>query len=136
MARRKSLWFRYGGKPRRGWYKGIWCDSSWELAFVMWSLDHGKEIVRVTERFSYPFRNGVRYYAPDFLVDGEYYEVKGVMDNRSKTKLANFPYPIRVVGKAEIAPFIEYATFKYGENYWELMESPDSGKERFDADTV
>lgn len=25
---------------KHGWYKGFWCDSSWELAFVMYNIDH------------------------------------------------------------------------------------------------
>lgn len=24
----------------KGWYKGIWCDSSWELAYVIFNLEH------------------------------------------------------------------------------------------------
>ena len=26
------------GRGKQGWYKGYWCDSSWELAFVMYCL--------------------------------------------------------------------------------------------------
>ncbi|MEI7942893.1 MAG: hypothetical protein WCH76_06985 [Candidatus Riflemargulisbacteria bacterium] len=32
---------RKSGRGKHGWYKGIWCDSSWELAWVMYHLDHG-----------------------------------------------------------------------------------------------
>ena len=119
---RHSLWFRGGGEAHRGWYRGIWCDSSWELALVIWCLDHGVEIVRSTKRFPYPFHNGVRYYQPDFVVDGQYVEVKGVMDGRSRRKLANFPMPIRVVGKREIQPMLDYAKSKCGEDFWKLLE--------------
>lgn len=122
--KRRSPWFREGGEPRRGWCRGIWCDSSWECAFLLWHLDHGIEIVRNTEEFPYPFRNGVKYYRPDFLVDGKYVELKGVMDFRSKRKLDFFPYPIRVVGKREIGPYLEYAKLKYGSDFAETMLAP------------
>ena len=124
---RQSPWFRGGGQPRRGWYRGYWCDSAWELAFLLWHLDHGREIVRNTHDFPYPFRNGLKYYRPDFLVEGEYVEIKGVMDGRSKRKIANFPYPLRVVGKREIQPFLDYAEFKYGRDYANLLEAPSQG---------
>ena len=126
MARR-SLWFRGGGEAKRGWYRGIWCDSSWELAFLMYCLDHGKEIVRSTQNFPYPFRNGVKYYRPDFIVEGTYYEVKGVMDGRSKRKITSFPYPLVVVGEKEMRPFIEYAEYRYGKDYWRLLEEVRKG---------
>lgn len=115
---RKSLWFRNGGQPHRGWYKNFWVDSSWELAFLMWHLDHGKEIVKNTQNFPYPFRSGVKYYRPDFIVEGTYYEIKGVMDYRSRRKLQYFPYPIVIVGPKQIKPFLEYAESKYGKDFF------------------
>lgn len=122
---RRSLWFRGGGSPHRGWYRNIWCDSSWELAFVIGCLEGGHEIVRCTENFKYPFRNGFKWYRPDFIVDGTYYEVKGVMDGRSKRKVESFPYPLVIIGKKEIVPYLDYAKGKYGEEFWRLMEFPE-----------
>ncbi|MBP5459708.1 MAG: hypothetical protein J6Y62_06080 [Clostridia bacterium] len=121
---RRSLWFRGGGKPHRGYYRGIWCDSSWELAFLMWCLDKGIEIVRATDDFKYPFRNGFKYYRPDFVVEGTYVEIKGVMDGRSRRKIDNFPLPLKVIGKREIQPYLDYARSKYGEDYWRELEPP------------
>lgn len=123
------MWFKNGGEAHRGWYKGIWCDSSWELAFIVWCLDNGKEIVRNSENFPYPFRNGVKYYRPDFIVEGTYVEIKGVMDYRSKRKITNFPYPIIIIGKKEITPFIDYVKVKYGDTWVETLLEPFEGKE-------
>ena len=122
MAKRQSLWFRGGGEAHRGYYKGVWCDSSWELAFLMGCLDRGLEIVRNTENFPYPFRNGVKYYRPDFIVEGKYVEIKGVMDGRSKRKVTNFHFPLLIIGEKEIQPYLEYAKMKYGEDFWRLLE--------------
>lgn len=123
---RQSPWFRNGGEPHRGWYRNIWVDSSWELAFLMWHLDHGNEIVRCTKTFPYPFRNGVKYYRPDFIVNGKYYEIKGVMDSRSKKKLASFPYPIEVIGLRKIKPYLEYAEKTYGKEFFRRISSSAS----------
>lgn len=92
----------------------------------MWHLDHGKEIVRNSQDFPYPFRNGVKYYRPDFVVDGHYYEVKGVMDYRSKRKIDSFPFPITIVGKKAIQPYLIYAEAKYGKNFFDLIIPPTS----------
>lgn len=123
MAKKSSRWFKRGGSAHRGWYKGYWCDSSWELAFLMWHLDHGVEIVRNTGDFPYEIYGKKRFYRPDFIVNGVYHEIKGVMDGRSKRKLEQFPYPIKKIGAREIKPFLSYARSKYGENFYELLES-------------
>lgn len=126
MAR--SMWFRNGGMPHRGWYRGYWCDSSWELAFLIYCLDHNIEIVRNTENFPYPFRKGVRYYRPDFIVNGEYVEIKGVMDHRSRRKIATFHHPLKVIGSSEIGPFLDYARTIYGEDFHRLLTPAEEKK--------
>ena len=47
---------RRGGKGKRGWYKGYWCDSSWELAWVIYSLEHGVQFTRNTKGFPYVYK--------------------------------------------------------------------------------
>lgn len=37
---------RGGGRGKSGWYKGFWCDSSWELAFLIYHLEHEIPISR------------------------------------------------------------------------------------------
>ena len=118
-----AKWFSRGGEAHRGRYRGIWCDSSWELAFVLWCIDHGKEIVRNTRDFPYVYRRRRRMYRPDFVVDGEYVEVKGVMDGRSRRKITSFPYPLKVLGAAGMEPILKYARDTYGEDFWRLLQS-------------
>ena len=121
--KRKRGWFKNGGEAKRGWYKGYWCDSSWELAFVIYCLDHNIEIVRNTKNFPYPWRKGEQYYRPDFIVNGKYVEIKGYMDYRSKKKIANFPYPLIIIDRYEIGEYLEYAKKKYGEDFWRLLDT-------------
>lgn len=93
---------------------------------MLWHFDHGIEIVRNSQDFPYPFRNGVKYYRPDFIVDGHYYEIKGVMDYRSQRKLASFPFPITIIGKKEIQSYIRYAETRYGKDFYNLLTASDS----------
>ena len=38
---------RHGsGRGKKGWYKGYWCDSSWELALVIYNLEHNIKFER------------------------------------------------------------------------------------------
>lgn len=115
MASKK--WFTNGGSPKRGYYNGIWCDSSWELAFIIWCQDHKLEIIRNTKKFPYKWYNKIRYYQPDFIVNGKFYEVKGVMDGKSKRKINNFPFPIHVMDKKKMQDIIKFAKEKFGDDF-------------------
>ena len=41
------------GRGKKGWYKGIFCDSSWELAFLVYHLEHNLYIERCKEKRKY-----------------------------------------------------------------------------------
>lgn len=80
------------GKAHKGWYKGIWCDSSWELAFLIYNLDHGIKIKRCDESFEYEYKNEIHLYHPDFITnDNEYNEIKGYETDKDKNKFECFP---------------------------------------------
>ena len=50
--------YRHGaGHGKSGWYKGIHCDSSWELAFLIYHLENGLYIERCKERRKYIIDN-------------------------------------------------------------------------------
>ena len=72
---------------KHGTYNGIRCDSSWELAFVIWNLEHGNKIERCSDIRTY-LENGIRrLYYPDFIVnDSIIYEIKGIKNNNSILK--------------------------------------------------
>jgi hypothetical protein len=77
--KRLGLGNQGGGRGIKGRYQGIWCDSSWELAWVIYQLEHGVPFERNRERFGYLDRNEVvHFYTPDFkLADGSLVEIKG-----------------------------------------------------------
>ena len=73
-------------------YKNIWCDSSWELAFVIYHLDNNFTIERNKLGLDYNYNNKDRKYFPDFIVDNIYYEIKGRrkyedLDEQTKLKV-------------------------------------------------
>jgi len=41
------------GVGKGGWYKGYWCDSSYELAWIIFNIEHGNPFTRNTEEFEY-----------------------------------------------------------------------------------
>ncbi len=104
---------------KRGWYKGYWCDSSWELAWVMYQLDHNVSFTRNTQGFEYQFSGTTRRFYPDFLVEGTYVEIKGRDTVMSLAKHNQFPHKLTVLHEKEIKPFIEYAKKTYGSRFIE-----------------
>src|SRR5712691_797447 len=86
------------GRGRQGRYKGIWCDSSYELAFVIYSLDHGFPFARNWQAFPYTFDGAQRTWIPDFRLDGGFYlEIKGYVTDQVRAKFAAFPHPLIIV---------------------------------------
>lgn len=104
------------GRGKSGKYKGIRCDSTWELAWVIYQIDHNIEFQRNHQGFKYEYNGSTHTYYPDFMIDGVYYEIKGYESPQFMAKKLAFPYELIVIGKAEIVTFINYAKSKYGNN--------------------
>lgn len=114
-----------GGRGKHGWYRNIWCDSSWELAYVIYCIEHGVSIERYTGSFPYKYRGTNRTYHPDFLVSGsEIVEIKGYETDQWKAKLNQLPSSVRiiVIGPREIGQYIRYAVKKYGRDFIRLYD--------------
>lgn len=115
--------YRVGsGNGLRGIYQGFWCDSSWELAFVIYNIDHQISFERNNKPYVYEFEGRRRYY-PDFIIDDVFYEIKGYhFPEATKAKLKYFPHKIVLIGKKEIKPYLEYVEQKYGKDFVRLYE--------------
>lgn len=113
------------GLGKHGWYKGIWCDSSWELAWVIYSIEHKLNFVRNNKGFTYSWNNSEHTYFPDFYLPDtdEYVEIKGWFKPRDKAKLEQFPNKYILLKSAEMKPILEYVIDKYGENFYTLYSS-------------
>jgi hypothetical protein len=110
------------GRGKKGWYKGYWCDSSWELAWVIYQLEHGIEFSRNEEQFKYVYGNVVRHYIPDFKILDTYIEIKGYDNDQWQNKLSQFPHKLQILYEDDMKPMLEYAYTKYGKHFIELYE--------------
>jgi len=111
--------FRIGaGRGKHGWYKGFYLHSTWELAWLVYQLDHNEKIEQCKDKFEYEFEGQKHFYYPDFIWKGQYVEIKGWRYPNTKEKLEQFPSDKKLLlieGKKDIAPFIKYVKETYGD---------------------
>lgn len=116
-------------RGKAGWYKGYYCSSSWELAWVIYNLDHGISFKRNTEGFPYFFKKKSRLYYPDFrLPDGSYVEIKGYKTAQWEAKVAHFPHQLKVLYKKELIPILQYVENKFGKDFIRLYDGNPHNK--------
>lgn len=122
-------------KSYSGYYKGIHCDSTYELGYLIYCLDHNINIKRCEETFEYELNGKKHKYHPDFLVDETIIEIKGY--NKSdvqikKESVGNRPYKILYYN--DIKDKMEYVANKYNKeihnkgqnNFYELYDDNTS----------
>lgn len=122
----KTGGYRKGsGHGKSGWYKGFWCDSSWELAYVLYNLDNGIEFKRNKKKFKYNFNDEMHKYIPDYYIECDkiYVEIKGYINEKWESKKKQFPKKLKIIGKNEIKPILEYVKSKYGKDFISLYET-------------
>lgn len=116
----KSLYQNCGGvrkgsgRSKSGWYNEIYCGSTYELAWVIWMLEHNQPFIRNTEGFDYVYNDSMHKYYPDFIVNGKYVEIKGYEIEKDTYKWKMFPHPLIVLKKKDLKEMLDYAKQKYG----------------------
>lgn len=126
-----ECWLRISGgikegssRGKSGWYKGYWCDSSYELAFVIYNIDHKIKFERNKEGFTYVLNKKERKFYPDFKQNDEYIEIKNFKSEETNAKIYYFPYKITVFYKEDVfKKFFPYVISKYGKNFIDLYEN-------------
>ena len=113
---------RGSGRGKKGWYKGFFCDSSYELAFLIYCLDNNIDIKRNKDKLPYTFEGKSHIYIPDFIVDGKYIEIKGYKTKQFEEKLKWYPN-IVVYYEEDLKEVFNYVENKYGKNYISLYEN-------------
>jgi hypothetical protein len=104
------------GRSKSGYYKGIYCGSTYELCWVIYHLDHNIEFSRFEKLLEL---NGIRYY-PDFILNDNktIIEVKGYEKQDSvdkKTQVAIYHgYNVIVLRKDDLKHIFEYVKNQYG----------------------
>lgn len=126
----KDCWLKVSGgiKPgssrgKCGWYKGYWCDSSYELAFIIYCLDHNIQIERNTQGFEYTYKEKKSLFYPDFIVEGQYTEIKNYRSELTDCKINQFPYKINIYYTDTMKPYLDYTINKYGKKFVDLYEN-------------
>ena len=109
---------------KRGYYKGIWCDSSWELAYLLYCFGNNISVERNEEYFEYDFEGKTYKFYPDFIVNGKLVEIKGFYTPKNIAKKEQYPN-IEFIDKEKIQKYLDYAISNYGENFTELYDSED-----------
>lgn len=110
------------GRGKSGWYKGIYCDSSWELAFVIYHLDNNLYIERCKEKRKYIYNNTEHIYIPDFITNEGIIEIKGYKTKQWEIKENSNP-DIKVLYKNDIKFYLDYVKQKYGNDYIKLYDN-------------
>lgn len=113
------------GRSKSGWYKGYFCNSSYELAWVLWSLKNKTVFRRNTEGFDYTNTKKTKSkYYPDFYLinENQYIEIKGLKEKEFENKLKFFPRKIEVFDKIKMTPILNWVKKTYGHDFIKLYE--------------
>lgn len=114
------------GRSKHGYYKGIYCGSTYELVWVIYNLD--KEIPFKRFNGALVCKNTGRKYFPDFILpNGDIVEIKGYEDESVsiKTAIANsHGYTVLLLKREELQPCFQHVAenYKY-KNIEELFDS-------------
>lgn len=119
----KTIYSQY----KFGTYKGFECDSSWELAFLVYCLDNDLSIERNKTGFNYTYKDTERTFFPDFLIGDTYYEIKGVWTEQVVEKVNQFPKDKKlvVIDRKAMKKYIDYCKSIYGNNFAEILYDND-----------
>jgi len=117
------------GRAKTGYYKGVYCGSTYELVWIIYQLDHCINF----ERFpGFLEKDGIKYY-PDFLQNGNIVEIKGYESKESvskKTAVAeSFGYSVLELRKDDLIHCFKWVKENY--NYKNLVELYDNHKPKF-----
>ena len=123
-----ECWLKVSGGHRKGsgvgksgWYKGYWCDSSYELAWIIYQLEHNKPFERNKVRYEYNWNGKIKEYIPDFIQNGEVIEIKGYLTEQTKVKLKVVPN-LKVLFRKDLEKEFKYVESKYGKDFTYLYE--------------
>ena len=113
----------------RGTYKGIYFQYSFELAWIVWNLEHGIKIFRCEETFQYwdSELQKERTYYPDFVLeDGTIVEIKGRVISstldKQKAMIEVYHKKYLLLTQDKIQHCIDYCKEKYGNDFLQKLK--------------
>ena len=109
------------GRSKSGYYRGIYCGSTYELCWAIYHLDNNiafKRFEGVLER------DGLKY-VPDFLVgDKEIVEIKGYWTekvDRKKELAESLGYSVKIMYKDDLTAMFKYVEDQYGTRKFQTL---------------
>ncbi|MBO7078365.1 MAG: hypothetical protein J6W64_00960 [Bacilli bacterium] len=115
--------YRLGsGVGKHGWYKGYYCDSTYELVYIIYCLDHNITFKRNTTIFyKYLYKGEEHKYYPDFIVDSGFVEIKGYHTELVDIKAAAITdKQLTILYKSDMVEMFDYIKNTY--NYKKLTD--------------
>ena len=102
------------GRGKSGHYQGFFLNSTYELAYIIYCLDHNIAIERNTKFWNYihPITGNSHKYYPDFIVSGKLIEVKGYMTDIVRIKISAVNEPIQLLLKDDLKDIFKYVQEK------------------------
>lgn len=115
------------GRSKSGYYKGIYCGSTYELVWVIYRLDHNLTVKRFDGSIE---GNGIKYF-PDFIDGNTIIELKGFWNTLvdKKSELARQQgYDVEILYKNDLKNEFEWVKQNY--QYVVLHELYDNSKSK------
>lgn len=133
---------KYNSFLRKYTYNNLYFDSSWELAFYIYCIDHNIKISKESKMFTYTHNNKLHCYYPDFSLSCCNIEIKGSHlinengewicpygddDGKSKAKYeCAVQNNVIILTEKDIKPFIKYTKQTYGKNFFNKCKCHNS----------
>lgn len=104
------------GRGKKGKYKGFYCDSTYELVYIIYNLDNNIEFSRSQTKIPYFYEGKNRLYYPDFESNGKLIEIKGYHTEQVDVKLKATKeqgYTIDILYKDDLKYAFDYVKDNY-----------------------
>lgn len=96
-----------------GYYKGIYCGSTYELVYTIYNLDHNIPFERNKKGFPYEYKGKTHHYYPDYITPDGYVEIKGMWTDKVDAKIAAVDEPIKILYKKDLKYAFDYVSEIY-----------------------
>ncbi len=112
------------GRGKKGWYKGYYCDSTYELAYVIYNIDNGISFERCTKKIPYIYNGKKSNYHPDFEIGDTLIEIKGYHTEQVDAKIKatrEAGFKIEILYEKDLKNVFDYVKDNYDYKYIEEM---------------
>ncbi len=106
------------GIGKKGKYKGYYCDSTYELVYIIYNLDNNIFFKRNKKYYLYEYSGEIHRYYPDFeLEDGSLVEIKGYVTDKVMAKISSVKdVPINLLTYNNLKYAFDYVKNNYTYN--------------------